>query len=417
MAVVIEEPTDVLAVAALSTRPEPEALPRRAASEEAAVEMGIWLSCLESFLLSGAKAADASTEFRLIRSVVERCLRSNIRLIASSTDVVGPDEAVGLAHELREALHVAACMTRGEPVNASELHAWSEGLQKKLGTLAAVRKLIAHAERSGGEHLPEPLKTFALGLSAKTEEEAELALVLPRFGRILMWLSVVGKMLEADEPLKPAMLIFASVNEQAGELINYINNRLASFPNEEAEVFGALDAASYTASIELKKVNSAEFAGLIGLRPAPSVYAGIETAYSMLNDSFQQVLTGFARIIDPSVDAASLFPTSKINYERSLVLRRELWQLVQLAKAAEQQPQKREIEAVTAALRKFMGGTVRFLFYKDTETFERFVEEILVMKQTKDLVPILHRFGAYLETLFGQVNLRSALEKCPFENN
>jgi len=30
-------------------------------------------------------------------------------------------------------------------------------------------------------------------------------------------------------------------------------------------------------------------------------------------------------------------------------------------------------------------------------------------------VPILHRFGAYVETLFAQVNMRAVLEKHPFE--
>ena len=51
---------------------------------------------------------------------------------------------------------------------------------------------------------------------------------------------------------------------------------------------------------------------------------------------------------------------------------------------------------------------------KDKETVERFVEEILVTSDKKDLVPILHRFGAYLETLFGQVNMRTVLAKQPF---
>ena len=41
----------------------------------------------------------------------------------------------------------------------------------------------------------------------------------------------------------------------------------------------------------------------------------------------------------------------------------------------------------------------------------------MVTKQAKDLVPILHRFRAYLETLFGQVNLRAVFEKHPFEHN
>ena len=36
-------------------------------------------------------------------------------------------------------------------------------------------------------------------------------------------------------------------------------------------------------------------------------------------------------------------------------------------------------------------------------------------KENKELVPILHRFGAYLDTLFGQVSLRTVLAHHPFE--
>jgi hypothetical protein len=58
---------------------------------------------------------------------------------------------------------------------------------------------------------------------------------------------------------------------------------------------------------------------------------------------------------------------------------------------------------------------VHYLFYKDKETVERFVEEIFVTRDKKDLVPILHRFGAYLETLFSQINNRTVLEGYPFD--
>ena len=276
-------------------------------------------------------------------------------------------------------------------------------------------KLVRFAENSGEKFLPGPLSDLAAGKGFLSTEHAELAMILPRFGKILKWLSVVGKMLEADEPLKPALLIFSRVNEQIFELTNFINNRLERFPGEEAELFASLDAASYTASIELKKVYSQELAGVARMRPSPSIYARMETAHSLLSEGFQQILAGFARLLDTKTDVFQLFPNFHIKLERSIVLRKELWLVVEVVKAAEKTPEKRKIDTMHKALREFMKGTVRYLFYKDTETVERFVEEILVTKQNKDLVPILHRFGAYLETLFGQVNLRTVLEKHPFD--
>jgi len=380
------------------------------------VELGIWLSGLESFLTQPS-AWEGPERSRLITSVLERCVWLTARLsIQDRESVLSGQELSDLARVLRESILIGGSRSRGQVSGSGEVQAWCRVLRQRTEATPAFQKLIAHAEACGESHLPEPLKSLAAA-PPENEERAELALVLPRFGRILKWLTIVGQMLEADEPLKPALVVFACINEQMAELIAYMNNRLERFPNEQAELFGSLDAASYTASIEFKKVFSPEFGALISVRPAQSVYAVMETAYSMLNQSLQQILTGFAVLVDPSVDAASFFPTSQLNFERSIVLRRELWELVQLTQAAEDDPEKPHVDALDQALRKFINGSLHFLFYKDTETFERFVEEIMVTKQAKDLVPILHRFRAYLETLFGQVNLRAVFEKHPFEHN
>ena len=404
----------------------------KSADAETPIELGIWFSGLESFLSVGhytfrvrdaaRPTVDFTIESRLTQSTLMRCMKLNARLLveqnrddSNRSDGLTIDDLNELASALRDSIQIGQCILRAEPLGIGEWKAWCSLLSEKFGRLNAFHKLIRHAETEGEQFLPEPLKSFAANEKSMSAEDAELALILPRFAKILKWLSVVGKMLQADEPLKPALLVFSRVNEQVADLISYTNNRLSRFPNEEAELFASLDAASYTASIELKKVYAQELAGLADLRPPPSICAGMETAYAMLNESFQQTLAGLARLIDPSVDVAVLFPSYRINFERSLSLRSELWKLVRLTQTAEQDPEKKEVDALNRSLREFMSGTVRFLFYKDTETFERFVEEILVTKQKKDLVPLLHRFGAYLETLFGQVSMRAVLEKHPFD--
>jgi hypothetical protein len=425
---VIDSLTDIIAGDTTAVSPDQ-------GGAETAVELGIWLSGLESFLGGGhyafrvgdaAKAVgDSSKEFRLTHSTLLRCHMLSVKLsvLRSREKAAGTSNRLGLtdaesdefAAALRDAVQMGQCIVRAEPLGIGEWKAWSNLLSEKFDRLAAFHKLIRYAEARGEEFLPEPLRSFAATETPMPEESAELALILPRFAKVLKWLSVVGKMLEADEPLKPALVIFSRVNDQISDLLWYINSRLERFPNEEAELFAALDAASYTASIELKKVYAHELAGLAGLRPPPAIRACMETAYSMLNESFQQTLAGMARLIDPSVNALTLFPSYQINFERSLTVRRELWNLVRMTQAAENDPEKQKIEALNRSLRAFVNGTIQFLFYKDTETFERFVEEILVTKDNKDLVPILHRFGAYLETLFGQVSMRAVLEKHPFQ--
>jgi hypothetical protein len=403
-------------------------------------ELGIWLAGLESFMAAcdqpfgepaGTKnLIDAAREFSLTRSVLIKCSTLNSRLMNLRTTSGPDDDPLGnavaghvfqisekehddLSASLRDAIVLNDSLIGAETLGYSEWRSWCNLLSQRFDALPAVRKLIRVAEMSAERYLPDKLNDL-LGRGSINVEHAELSLLLPRFARILKWLSVVGKMLEADEPLKPALIIFSRVNEQIYELINYINNRLARFQDEEADLFSSLDAAAYTASIELKKVYTQELAGVATLRPATTIYARIETAHSLLTESFQQIITGFARLIDPKADVFKLFPNFQQKVEHSLILRQELWTIVKLARAAEKDPEKRPVESLNTALREFMAESIRFLFYKDTETFERFVEEIRVTKQKKDLVPILHRFGAYLETLFAQVNIRAVLEKFPF---
>jgi len=403
-----------------------------ASADETAAELGIWLSSLESFIgmrhsfagRGASNATDASKEFRLTNAALSRCAGICARLSASGlplrSDVSMPnlgvttDEFRDLVSVLRDLLQIGRCYGRAEPLSTGEWHAWRNLLTEKINTVPATRSFIYYAEECGERYLPEPLKSFSRSSAEMTPEQAELALVLPRFAVVLKWLSVVGKMLASDEPLKPALMIFARVNEQAQELITYINNRLERFPDNSTEMFASLDGAAYLASIEIKKVFTHELTGLIQIKPAPRIYSGMETAYSILNESFQHILAGMVKFVDPAVDGFLLFPSFRANFERSLALRQELWQLVQLTQAAEADPEKGKIQALNKSLREFMSGPVRFLFYKDTETFERFVEEIMVSKEERDLVPILHRFGAYLETLFGQVSMRAVLEKHPF---
>src|SRR5215470_16260458 len=246
-------------------------------------------------------------------------------------------------------------------------------------------------------------------------EKVDLQHILPRFAKIMKWLSIVGKMLKRDEPLKPALLIFSRVYEQTREMIDHINNRLQRFPDEDSSLFNSLDGASYTASLELRKVYEQELSGIVAIRPSLSIYARVETAYSLLNDSFQQILTDFARLIEPKTEVHDLFPSFRTKLEQSMILRVELWRVLQSVRVAEKSAEAKEVRDMHRQMENFMGEAVHFLFYKDKESVERFVEEIFVTVEKQDLVGILHRFSTYLETLFGQVNIRAVLVDHPFD--
>jgi hypothetical protein len=243
----------------------------------------------------------------------------------------------------------------------------------------------------------------------------EVCGVVRKFAGLLKPLSVVGRMLRNDEPLKPSLLIFTFVYEQTQHLIGQINHRLSEMTDEETELFISLDAASYTASLEIKKAFQRELTGVVGIRPAQTIYARIEVANSLLSSSFEEIIASFARILEPSTEVGHLFPNFKTRLDQSLMLRAALYKTLRAVQEAEENPDPDRIEHMRNSLEHFNHEAFHFLYYRDKETLERFSEETQLTQNSKDLVPILHRFGAYLETLLGQVAMRAVLANHPLE--
>ncbi len=397
-------------------------------------EIGLWLSGMESFLCNwerisndtkkrGDPEASWVKEFRLTFTSLIICSELNYELRrALSADDRSTTDNAGLSVadcdrfllELRDLIALNRNLIDTGSLKFDAWKAWSHLLSSRLQGSEPIRRMTRDWGREGIRHLPRDLKHLLSKKNLSFSDRSDLTEVLSRFAIIIRSLNVVGAMLRNDEPLKPTVLVFAKVHELSRELIDFINNRLTRFQDESAELFASLDGASYTASLELKKVYQQELTGIVSIRPAPSIHARVETAYASLNDSFEQILAGFARMVDPKVVVTDLFPGIHLKLERSIRLRRHLWKLLQFVKAAEAEPKKEAVDAVRRALTIFMEEPINFLFFKDRETLERFAEEVFAANEGQDLVPILHRFGAYLETLFGLVNMRTVLASHPF---
>ena len=395
-------------------------------TEELAFELGLWLGGLESFLSGGEHVyadrdsvrsgnRDYTREARVTHAALLLASKLNLRLrrgldgLPADGQRVPVRELDDLCVVIRDNLMLNESHVRSAPVSASEWRSWSSALRSGLASSPAFLKLVDAAERLDKSELPAPLTDLKTRRPEALGDDSELLHIFLRFSKILRCLSVVRRTMQADEPLKPLVLIFSLVERQTRDLVLYLENRLARLSNEEDEFFRALDTAAYTASLELKKVYQQELTGLMDIRPAPSVRAKIETAYSLLADSFQQIVAGMAKLVEPTVTAFELFPNFNVKRLRSVVLRDTLRRVLEYVRAAESKPEKESIVKVKTELKAFMHQPINHLFYKDREVFERFCEEIFAADEKKELVPILHRFGAYVETLAGQVAMRGVL--------
>jgi len=400
-------------------------------AEELAFEIGAWLSGIRSFAStcqptfaaeSRNSVPDLRREFRILTLALMHLSRLTIRLQNVGDDPILDD--LGLSRRqindfssiVRDGVILVDSHSRAATVSIGEWQAFVSSLITRLDRDPVDEKLRRYSFDGAYRTLPANLRDLFEREDIDLSDRVDYLDVVPRVAAALRYLGLVGRMMRDDEPIKPALLILAAVHDQARGMIDHINLRLARNPNEEATLFNSLDSASYGASLELKKVFQQELRGIVGVLPPTSVFARTETAYSLLLDSFQQILLDLARTIDPAATLFDFFPRFQIKLDQSLILREHLWGILKAVKAAEESPVKEKVSHLKQELADFVTITIRFLHYKDEETFERFNEEVHAALDKKDLVPVLHRFGAYLETLFGQVCMRTVLAEHPFQH-
>jgi hypothetical protein len=394
---------------------------------ELETELGIWLSAVESFIGTAGhpfadkmnlRGHDWNGDLQVVSSGLHHSAGILSKLTSSALSGGGSpnlsiDELDALSDVVNDVLTVAEGFSRAKPIGFSEWRAFCRIAALTFNSTPAYEKIVRVAVRVAESTVPEKLRALIESKALPFGDRFDLGVIVPGFTRILRWLRVVERMLEDDQPLKSGLLIFARVHEDTLDLVGHINRRLQRFGDEDAELFRALDSASYIASIELRKVFDQELAGLVTVRSAITVFARTETAFASLRDNIHQILAGIARLIDARVEPSDIFPAIGVKLEASLKLRSELAAMAKKVRACEHDALSKGI--AESELRSFVEGPVRSLFYKDRESVERFVEEISRSHDRKDLVPILHRFGAYLETLFGHVNNRAVLRDHPFE--
>lgn len=419
-----------------------------------AYELGVWLSALRSFFharnhpFSETERAEVLTrdwvnEVRITRSALQRVIQLTLRSInieeANDTSLESADEAAALNHlaqteqpsegyagggsrslvELAEALgDVSAVCEALMEARSVSFRAWAsvgKVLARELDRSEAARSLARVAYHQAAVPLQSALLTLTQDTITPGPLGADMLVIFSDLARLLERLRFIEASLRRDRPLKSALPLFTLVHEEGRSLLKFIETRALRTDGIDEAVFDALDSSNYAVSMELRKVFAHELVGLSALRQAPPIYARVENAHGLLRDCFQQSTVALAQLFDPALDGARLFNAFQTKLEQSLALRRDVWVLLQLVRRAEKERELYPIARLLERLATFREGSLRYLMYKDWEACERFIEEVEAARGAVELAPVLHRFGAYLETLHGQVNMRAVLADHPFD--
>ncbi|MEP6922846.1 MAG: hypothetical protein ABI954_00145 [Pyrinomonadaceae bacterium] len=395
------------------------------ASAGVIIELSLWLAALQSFLQTeNLPSVDAvnnrqkgvrewSSELRVLGWGLLKC--SQIASCLRVSEKIDADSLAALQEVLHEADALCESLAVHGKVDFTAWTAWCAMLTDKLLQTEAVVYLLKEHEL----HRILPLPTILEALNYHPYLQGILGSdVREIFGRLfslIEHLQLIEKMLKHDQPLKPALLLFALLHKETRNFLLQAERTLTILP-PETSFHEVLDGTAYVIPMELRKVFNYELIGVSRMRQTPTIFARTENACGLLKDCFQQAVIALAQVFAPGLEAREVFPNHEVKIEQSIVLRRELWLIVKFVQKSEKSLEPELLAKLKVKLSDFRANTMPFLMFKDLETTERFIEEIIRTRRNAEIAQVLHRFGAYLETLLGQVNMRNVLSNHPFND-
>ena len=342
-------------------------------------------------------------------------ISSNIETQAEFSTAAGDSHLVALAEVLGDAGSLCDALLESPFVS---FHAWASVgkiLVRDLDRTGAATGFEKLAKYQAQASLQAPLLDLTRQSIQPPALATDMLTIFSDLSLMLERLRFIESLLKTDQPLKHTLPIFTLVHEETRNLLEFIERRALRSEGLEKSVSEALDGANYAITMELRKVFSHELVGLSSSKQAPPIYVKIENSHGLLRDCFQQSIVTLAQLFNPQLDGTQLFDAFQNKLQQSLTLRKDLWVTLQLIRRARQERDLYPVAPLLEHLNTFRQGGMRYLMYKDWESCERFIDEVSAAHGAVELAPVLHRFDAYLETLFGQINMRTVLADHPFE--
>ena len=133
-------------------------------------------------------------------------------------------------------------------------------------------------------------------------------------------------------------------------------------------------------------------------------------SHGTLSNCLQQSIVALAQVFEPAFSSALFFNNSDARLQESLLLCRDLSELIRDVADCEARPDGHSRTLIIDRVMRFRDGTMQFLMYKDWEEYEQFADKIVLsIADPQELGSVLHSFRCYLETLVGQIKLRAVL--------
>ena len=237
--------------------------------------------------------------------------------------------------------------------------------------------------------------------------------VFTDLARLLDYLRLIEKKVQQDQLLASTFSVFTNIHKESLALTEKIEADMLQLEGAGEELLSTLDGISYAIGHEIGRVYGFELVGINDPQSSP-LRAKLERAHGMLCNCFQQSIITPTQVFNPALDGEELFNDFHARREETLMLYRDLWNLAQLARRADKECDQFSVALLLSHLKRFRDGSMCFLMYKDWEEYERYVKKVTAACRILEIGPALEGLACYLETLLGQVRLRSVLANLSF---
>jgi len=120
-------------------------------------------------------------------------------------------------------------------------------------------------------------------------------------------------------------------------------------------------------------------------------------------------------VFDPDLAGDEVFTSFQTKLEQSLQIRLDIWRLLVYVRQFVETGTKEQVAQLIERIALFRDASLKYLMYKDWDSYETFLEEVIVARTIEEINGVMHKFSVFLETLLGQVNMRAVLQDHPFD--
>ncbi len=215
--------------------------------------------------------------------------------------------------------------------------------------------------------------------------------------------------LRQGRPVDETGTALDSFRKEANSLIDFMLATATTTARQEELLSETLDGISFALSHDVKRIFDSELKALNWKAGEQFGKGKVAYVQGLLTNCLQQSTITLAQVFDPSLDGARLFVNYKTRLMESLILCRDLTEMLQAVGACESDIAL-HFPILAERVSRFRNESMQFLMYRDWQEFETITESLLVsVPETSEPGSPIHSFKCYLETLLGQVKLRAVL--------